>query len=132
MKRSILLISALCFAFVGCKKENVTNGETIFRTGKNLDGKVMMDVNASERKFQAGCQDCHGRNGGNRINRKESIKYSDLTDASLRDQPYNDSLIIRFIDQRIKSDGTPGNTGVIWKMGAQDKRDLLEFLKTLR
>jgi hypothetical protein len=115
----------------GCKKE-ITNGETIFRTGKNLDGKVMMDINASEKKIQASCQDCHGINGGNILNRKGSIKYKDLVDPSLPDQPYNDSLIMRFIDLRIKSDGSAANTGIMWKMGKQDKQDLLSFLKTLR
>jgi hypothetical protein len=41
-------------------------------------------------------------------------------------------LIERFIDKRIKGDGTLANTGIVWKMGRQDKLDLLEFLKKLR
>jgi hypothetical protein len=128
----LILATGIFFILPACKKEKLSNGESIFRTGKNLDGKVMMDVKASERKIQASCQDCHGRNGGSVLNRKESIKYKDLTDPSLRDYPYNDSLIERFIDQRIKSNGSAANTGVVWKMGKQDKIDLLEFLKTLR
>lgn len=90
-KGLITLIITLVFIY-SCKKESrYTNGETIFRTGKNKAGKIMMDINASRIKISASCQDCHGRNGGNILNKRESIKYKDLTDPSLRDYPYTDS-----------------------------------------
>lgn len=60
-----------------------------------------------------------------------SIKYKDLSDPSLRETPYTDSLVIRFLDHELKSDGTKAKTGVAWRMGNKDKQDLLSFLKTL-
>jgi hypothetical protein len=39
--------------------------------------------------------------------------------------------VYRFLDHDLKSDGTKADIGVIWKMNDQDKKDLLDYLKTL-
>lgn len=129
--KTIIASSLLMLTVTSCRKEERSNGELIFRTGRNTDGKSVLDQNASVIKLVQGCQDCHGRNGGNILNRKESIKYKDLTDPSLRDIPYNDSLIVRFLNEELKSDGSTAKTGVVWKMDARDQQDLISFLKSL-
>lgn len=60
-----------------------------------------------------------------------SIKFSSLSDPDRMNNPYNDSLFFRFLDHDLKSDGTKANIGVIWKMNDKDKKDLLNYLKTL-
>ena len=60
-----------------------------------------------------------------------NIQWSHLSDATKMDMPYNESLFARFIDKDIKSDGSPAQTGVHWEMTANEKSDLIQFLKTL-
>ncbi|MEO6132677.1 MAG: hypothetical protein ABIQ02_12575 [Saprospiraceae bacterium] len=59
------------------------------------------------------------------------MKYSYLSDPANFSIPYNDTLFYRFLDKDLKSDGTKANIGVIWKMSDKDKKDLLEYIKTL-
>ncbi|HEX8515790.1 MAG TPA: hypothetical protein VF868_06280 [Bacteroidia bacterium] len=127
-------LAAACLITVtllSCGKEERSNGELIYRTGRNLEGETMLDRKGSQLKLAESCQDCHGRTGGNFLNRKESIRYKDLSDPSLRDIPYNDSLIFRFLDHELKSDGSRAITRVKWKMNNRDKKDLVNFLKSL-
>lgn len=46
----IFVIFSFCMLLFACKKESRSNGETIFRTGKNKEGIEMQDRNASEKK----------------------------------------------------------------------------------
>ena len=135
----IIGIGIILFAS-SCSKKEVTystNGETIFRTGKNIDGTILQDMNASDYNSKVhGCADCHGDNGKGKYrggDEKEtfSITYNDLTNSTLYSPVYNDSLIERFIDSETKSDGTHANTGVVFKMSKTGKIALIEFLKTL-
>ncbi len=132
MKFRTLIFILFCFCFLSnsCKKESYdTNGETIYRTGRNKSGDKLLNKGASKHKFIGGCQDCHGKN---RTDISTCvIKYSDLTDSGKHAIPYTDSLIIRFLDEELKSDGTAAKTGVVWQMNVQDKTDLINFLKTL-
>jgi hypothetical protein len=131
MKNGIsLTFYLLLMTLVSCKKE-LSNGETIFRKGKNLKGEMVVFKLKGDIKLLTSCQDCHGRSGGNIINKDESIKYKDLSDPKLRAIPYNDSLIIRFLDTKIKSDGTRAEGAANTNMSDQDKKDLLNFLKLL-
>ncbi len=119
---SIILIS--------CRKHIYeTNGETIYKTGKNLKGEKLLDKKASRIKIISNCKICHGNNG--RAMKKVSLQFSYLSDAKNFPIPYTDSLFYRFIDHDLKSDGTVANIGVIWKMDMQDKKDLFEYLKKL-
>ena len=90
----------------------------------------MMNFARSSRPL-SGCQDCHGRRGGNLLNRDESIKYKDLSNPKLHRVPYTEVLLERFLDEETKSDGSAANTGIVWEMGASDKADLIAYLKTL-
>ncbi|MDX2174189.1 MAG: hypothetical protein SFY56_13895 [Bacteroidota bacterium] len=118
------------FTLNACSKKTYpSNGETIYRTGKNINGVKMLDRSASRIKFIQSCATCHGKSG-DRMN-GVSIKFSDLSNPELYSVPYTDSLFYRFLDDDLKSDGTKADIGVIWKMSDQDKRDLLEYLKTL-
>ena len=123
-----------------CKKETnkfTTNGETIFKTGKNIQGEVLQDLSKSEMNGSIhGCADCHGDDGkgkyrGGGSKQTGSITYNDLTNPSKYSPVYSDSLIKRFIDSETKSDGTHANTGVVFVMQENDKVDLINFLKQL-
>jgi hypothetical protein len=115
---------------MACKKPQ-SNGETIFRTGKNIRGEIVVFKMRGDLKLVTSCQDCHGRSGGNMINRKESIKFSDLSNPKLHAVPYNDSLIKRFLATKIKSDGIRADGAADTDMSDQDKNDLIQFLKML-
>jgi cytochrome c553 len=132
----VLLFSTIILFIIGfsqCTPElYLTNGETIFRTGKNLAGEKLQNIAASKMKMLHGCDNCHGNNGKGKSNHKTgSISFNDLSNSALHHIPYTDKLLIRFLDHELKSDSTIANTGVIWKMSDADKRDLIAFLKTL-
>jgi cytochrome c553 len=111
------------------RKNYSSNGESIYKTGRNLAGELLLNKHASRIKLVKSCQGCHGT-GGNRM-RNISIQFSYLSNPANFTVPYTDSLFYRFLDQDLKSDGRRANIGVIWQMNDRDKRDLLEYLKTL-
>ena len=126
----IFFILATAILLLSCSKKNFsTNGETIYKTGRNFQGDKLLDKTASRIKIANSCKTCHGNNG-DRMN-DVSIKYSDLINPTLHNVPYTESLFFRFLDHDLKSDGTEANIGVIWKMSDTDKKDLLDYLKTL-
>lgn len=131
MKNFILIqVQVLSIIVQSCSaKLYPTNGETIYKTGKNIKGEKMLDRKASGIKIVNNCRTCHGPNGDRM--KSVSIQYSYLTNPNNFSTPYNDSLLFRFLDKDLKSDGTKANIGVIWKMSDQDKRDLIDYLKTL-
>lgn len=113
-----------------------SNGETIFRTGRNQAGIVMQDLSRSEMPMAHACVSCHGPNGEGMSmlmmgRSPPSIRFRDLSDPAQHRVPYTETLLKRFLDQETKSDGTPARTGVAWKMSEQDEDDLIAFLKTL-
>jgi hypothetical protein len=105
-----------------------TNGENIYQTGRNLQGEELLDKKASRIKIVNSCKGCHGKNG-DRVN-NISIKFSYLSNSNNYAVPYNDTLFFRFLDNDLKSDGKKANIGVLWKMTNQDKKDLLDYLKS--
>jgi cytochrome c553 len=130
MKNKRCYVLAVALVVLSCtKKTYVSNGEKIYKTGKNLQGERMLDKPASRIKIVGSCQGCHGKNG-DRMN-GVSIKFSYLSDPANFAIPYNDSLFYRFLAKDLNSNGTKANIGVIWKMSDQDKKDLLAYLKTL-
>jgi hypothetical protein len=131
VNRYLLLAIACAVAATAAygKKEYNSNGERIYKTGRNLQGEMMLDKHASRITLVKSCQTCHGKHGD--AMRRVSIKFSDLGNAANHEVPYTDSLFFRFLDDDLKSDGTKANIGVIWKMGTRDKQDLLDYLKTL-
>ncbi len=129
-----IILSALCLSIVlaifSCAKHLYpTNGETIYKTGKNKNGKKLLDKSKSRITFVKGCKGCHGKNGDG--NKDCIIQWSYLSNHQKLSIPYTDSLFFRFIDNDLKSDSSHAETGVHWNMSEQDKKDLLEFLKTL-
>jgi hypothetical protein len=129
-KISFLLFFIFCLTLISCSQKTIyTNGASIYKTGENLQGKMLLDKNASRIKIAGSCQACHGKTGNRMYN--VSIRFSDLSDPAQYKVPYTDSLFFRFLDEDLKSDGTKANIGVIWKMSDRDKMDLLDYLKTL-
>ncbi|MGK4566460.1 hypothetical protein [Flavobacterium sp. 3HN19-14] len=131
MRRLAIWVVVLsCILLFGCaKKVYATNGETIYKTGRNLNGDRLLDRSASTIPFVHSCIACHGRKG----NRMESVsvQFRYLSDPANFKVSYNDSLFFRFLDHDLKSDGQKANIGVIWKMSDGDKKDLLDYLKQL-
>lgn len=132
MKKHLLLL--LLFLFAVCTAFNsdsriISNGEKIYRKGKNKSGETLLDKDASRIKIAKSCQTCHGRHGD--AMRSVSISYSYLSDPANFEVPYTDSLLFRFLDYDLRSDGTKADIGVIWKMSDADKKDLVAYLKTL-
>ncbi len=130
MKQAIIIAALLTTAFLSAgKKRPATNGQLIYNTGRNTEGTLLLNKKASQIKLVHSCKTCHGPHG-DRIN-KLSIQFSYLSDPANFIVPYTDSLFYRFLDHDVKSDGTKANIGVIWQMNDRDKRDLLDYLKTL-
>jgi len=120
---------------MGDRRTFATNGETIFRTGRNLNEVVLQDLDRSTMKMAHSCEMCHGRSGEGGMmmmgRAVPSIRFADLSSAAKHRVPYTDDLIRRFLEQELKSDGTVAQTGVTWKMLEADESDLIGFLKTL-
>jgi hypothetical protein len=128
--KNIIVYFLSAIIIVSCSKQTYpTNGENIYRTGRNLSGDNVLDKSASRIKFVNSCITCHGKNGDRMHG--VSIKFSDLSNSDVYRVPYNDTSFFCFLDHDLKSDGTKANIGVSWKMNNQDKRDLLEYLKNL-
>ena len=89
----------------------------------------MLDKKRSAIGIFKSCQSCHGPKG-DRMG-KTNIAFSSLSNPVLYPSPYTDDLVIRFLDEDLKSDGHKANIGVRWKMTEEDKKDLIAFLKTL-
>ena len=129
MKATITLIFVVVFSASCSKVFYETNGETIYRTGKNLNGDKLLDKSSSRINIVNSCQNCHGKNGDRM--KSTILKFSNLSSPNNFAIPYNDTLFYRFLDHDLKSDGTKANIGVIWKMSDNDKKDLLDYLKSL-
>jgi hypothetical protein len=128
MKKTIFLLTL--FFTAACSRAVITsNGQAIYTTGKNSRGERALDENSSRITFINSCAGCHGKSGTRMAGL--SIRFSDLSDPNRFAVPYNDSLFFRFLDEDLKSDGTKANIGVIWKLSDDDKKDLLDYLKTL-
>ena len=128
--KSIIILTFVIAILASCNKVlYTTNGETIYRTGKNLNSEKLLDESASRIKIVNSCQNCHGKNG-DRI-KSTVIKFSNLSNPAIFTVPYIDTLFYRFLDHDLKSDGTKANIGVIWKMSDKDKKDLLNYLKAM-
>ena len=129
INNSILLLTVSLFLLSFTVELYPTNGETIYRTGKNIDGVVLLDKKQSRTTLFKSCQSCHGPKGSRMT--RHSLKYSELSSLTNHKVPYTDSLIFRFLDDDLKSDGSPSRAGVKWNISHEDKKDLIEFLKTL-
>lgn len=129
--KPLLFIPALCLLlFSACSRKTfATNGETIYRTGRNLKGETLLDRSASSITFVKACATCHGKQGDRM--RNLSIRFRDLSNPERFVVPYTDSLFYRFLDEDLRSNGHKANIGVIWKMSAEDKADLLAYLKKM-
>jgi predicted small secreted protein len=118
------------FLLASCNRNTYsTNGETIYRTGKNISGESLLNRDASRIKIVNSCRNCHGKDG--EAMKGMVLKFSWLSDSANFSVPYTDSLFYRFLDHDLKSDGSKANIGVIWQMSYKDKKDLLDYLKTL-
>jgi cytochrome c553 len=131
MKNYIAVLIAIgALACISWKRQSYTsNGESIYKTGKNLAGISLLDKKKSEITIFRTCKSCHGPTGS-RI-KSCDISWSRLTDTSKIEVPYTRESFYRFIDQDIKSDDTKAATGVHWQMTNEEKDDLMAYLQQL-
>lgn len=128
--RHLIVLCLLVASGISCSTRQFTNnGERIYRKGRNLNDEKLLDRKASRITIFNSCSSCHGKNGD--AMRGVSIRWRDLSDLKKHKVPYDEKLFNRFLDHDLKSDGSKANIGVIWKMDAQDKSDLLAYLKNL-
>jgi hypothetical protein len=126
--RPLFLIMML---LTSCSKAiYTTNGESIYKSGKNLSGKSLLDKQNSPITIIKSCNGCHG-SSGTRV-RNCNIQWSHLTDANRMSFPYTKELFYRFMDEDLKSDGSRAITGVHWQMTKNEKDDLINYLNTLK
>ncbi|PBQ33274.1 hypothetical protein CNR22_16330 [Sphingobacteriaceae bacterium] len=125
----VLFILSLVLLFSCSKEIYLSDGATIYRTGKNKHGKKLLDKEHSQITFVKSCQGCHGKQGER--NKNCSVKWSSLSDPKKHTVPYTDSLFYRFLDKDLKSDGSLAETGVHWTLSGEDKKELLDYLKKL-
>lgn len=130
MKAYYTMLLLMTYILLSCSaKIYPTNGETIYKTGRNIKGEKLLNRKASRIKIATSCKTCHGANG--KAMRNLSITFRDLSNEKNFTTPYNDQLFYRFLDEDIKSNDNKANIGVIWKMSDSDKKDLLDYLKQL-
>jgi hypothetical protein len=131
MKRFVTIVPlSLFFVYSSCSNRQISsNGEAIYRTGRNMNGQSLLDRSKSRITIIKSCQGCHGMKG-DRIGYC-NVSWSHLSDSAKHLIPYNDSLFFRFLDKDLKSDGSTARTGVHWNIRDSDKLELIQFLKSL-
>ncbi|MBN8782503.1 MAG: hypothetical protein ABS85_00220 [Sphingobacteriales bacterium SCN 48-20] len=107
-----------------------SDGESIYKSGKNLAGKNLFDRQKSRITLFKSCQGCHGPSG-NRVS-DCNIQWSYLSDSAKIAVPYTKGLFFRFLDEDLKSDGSKAQTGVHWQMSDDEKSALIDYLKSLK
>lgn len=122
----------------------VSNGETIYFTGRNERGEgIPFDGGPTWLYMHGGsCATCHGADGrggapvmmGTEI--PGDIRYDHLLEEEHEEgedhPPYTEELIKRAITLGLNPAGEPlDSTMPRWNMSDQDLDDLIEFLKTL-
>jgi mono/diheme cytochrome c family protein len=125
-------------------QDYVSNGQTIYFTGRNQQGqRIPFDGAPMWLSMHGGsCASCHGADGrggapvmmGTEI--PGDIRYSHLTEEEHEEgeehPPYTDELIKRAITLGLNPAGEPLDpTMPRWRMSDQDLNDLIEYMKTL-
>ena len=125
-------------------EESLSNGQTIYFTGRNQQGqRIPFDGAPMWLSMHGGsCASCHGADGrggapvmmGTEI--PGDIRYSHLTEEEHEEgeehPPYTDELIKRAITLGLNPAGEPLDpTMARWRMSDQDLNDLIEYMKTL-
>ena len=133
MSRNFIFVTTawICLIISSCSRVMFSsNGESIYKSGKNLSGTSLFDKKQSSLRIFKSCKGCHGSSGRNV--RSCDISWAYLSDSTMKDVPYTKQLFFRFLDEDLKSDGSKAKTGVHWTMTDEEKSDLMEYLKTLK
>ncbi len=123
------------------EKRPASNGELIYFTGVNAEGKRIPFTGGPPWLYMhgGGCASCHGEDGrgGYPVMMVTAIppdiRYSHLTEESEEHPPYTDELIKRAITKGLDPAGKPLDPAMPrWQMSEEDLNDLLDFLKMLK
>jgi mono/diheme cytochrome c family protein len=141
----LLVIMGVCAA-VGCARSGnsessaspspmqtvpADNGQLIFQTGRDQDGKQIV---AAKPPLRPSCAACHGGNGVGGIHLPGGAVSADLRHSALvlgQKHPYTVALLERAISTGIDNDGQPLNPVMPhWKLTARDLHDVATYVYT--
>jgi mono/diheme cytochrome c family protein len=108
----------------------IVNGERIFQTGRDTDGK---QITAASRPLRSSCAACHGPNGAGGIKVADDAVSADLRHRVLaKEKPaWTQQRLERAISQGIDNEGERLNPVMPrWRMSARDLHDVAEYVLT--
>jgi mono/diheme cytochrome c family protein len=107
------------------------NGQMIFQTGVDSDGK---QISAAEPPLRPSCAACHGANGAGGIHLPGGAVSADLRHSALvvgQKHPYTLALLERAITTGIDNDGQPLNPVMPrWRLSDPDLHDVATYVLT--
>jgi mono/diheme cytochrome c family protein len=133
--RASLLLAGVFAASLGVAgaammQSSITNGQAIFRSGRDLSGHA---IRATPPALRPSCAACHGVNGAGGVHVGGAVS-ADLRHAALvthMRHPYTLALLERAIAKGIDSDGQPlSRVMPRWQMSATDLHDVSEYVLT--
>lgn len=139
MNRVAGLLALLLSVATGCSPRSyatsspsaVTNGQSIFQTGRDSDG---MQIVAQRAPLYSRCAACHRANGSGGMHLPGGAVSADLRHKALvtdQKHPYTLALLERAISTGIDNDGQPLNpTMPRWKLSKRDLHDVAYYVLT--
>lgn len=109
---------------------SIANGERIFRTGRDIDGK---QITAASRPLRSSCASCHGPDGAGGIKISDDAISADLRHRTLgKEKPaWTQQRLERAISQGIDNEGERLNPVMPrWRMSARDLHDVAQYVLT--
>jgi mono/diheme cytochrome c family protein len=107
------------------------NGQLIFQTGKNRDGRQIVSATPP---LRSSCAACHGANGAGGIHLAGGAVSADLRKNALevgQKHPYTLALLERAITRGVDNDGQPLNPVMPhWRLSSGDLRDVATYVHT--
>lgn len=127
--RFIVLFVSLVLAAYGANANPLTNGRSIFMTGRDLAGAR---ITARPRPLRASCVQCHRADGSGGVHFPGGVVSADLRhDALTKGQkhPYTIALLERAISRGIDNDGSRLNPVMPrWRMSQADLRAVATYV----
>jgi mono/diheme cytochrome c family protein len=125
-------------AIVGCAhgggtaaSSAIDNGRSIFRTGRDSDGR---QIGAAKPPLRPSCAACHGANGAGGVHLPGGAVSADLRHSALvtgQKHPYSLKLLERAITTGVDNDGQPLNPVMPrWLLSARDAHDVAVYVFT--
>jgi len=131
--RALLLLAACTVAACGHGASAVAanNGQSIFQTGIDSDGK---QITAANPPMRSSCAACHGVDGAGGVHLPGGAVSADLRHSALvvgQKHPYTLALLQRAITTGVDNDGQPLNPVMPrWRLSDSDLHDVATYVLT--